>query len=302
MATERDVTRIVQSWLRTDEHESADRVLDNVLALLDATPQRRSWWPARRFADMNITAKLATAAAAVVVAALVGVLFLPRGTGVVSPGATPTLPPSRSASPSQSPSPAPSAVADPFPPDGALASGRYTMTRGDVRLSVDVPTSGWSSSQGYFIGTDTDPKPDYVSFLFWDPSPKGVFVDSCAHKAGPQVGPSIADLASAVSTMPDVTLVSGPANVTVGGRAAKLVVVKVPLDAKCPAVAEGFDLWYGNRDNGEDRYATALGVTLRVWIIDVDGTRLMIEAETFKEAGPNTAQVVQKVIDSIQFE
>ena len=64
MATERDVTRIVQSWLRTDEHESADRVLDNVLALLDATPQRRSWWPARRFADMNITAKLATAAAA----------------------------------------------------------------------------------------------------------------------------------------------------------------------------------------------------------------------------------------------
>ena len=39
MDTERDVTRIVQSWLRTDEHESADRVLDDVLALLDATQQ-----------------------------------------------------------------------------------------------------------------------------------------------------------------------------------------------------------------------------------------------------------------------
>ena len=51
MDTERDVTRIVRSWLRTDEHESADRVLDNVLALLDATPQRRSWWPARRIAQ-----------------------------------------------------------------------------------------------------------------------------------------------------------------------------------------------------------------------------------------------------------
>ena len=48
MSTERDVTRIVRSWLRTDEHESADRVLDTVLDLLDATPQRRSWWPARR--------------------------------------------------------------------------------------------------------------------------------------------------------------------------------------------------------------------------------------------------------------
>ena len=30
MTTDRDMTRIVRSWLRTDEHESADRVLDGV--------------------------------------------------------------------------------------------------------------------------------------------------------------------------------------------------------------------------------------------------------------------------------
>ena len=45
-----DTTRIVRSWLRMDEHESADRVLDVVLDSLDATPQRRPWWPARRIA------------------------------------------------------------------------------------------------------------------------------------------------------------------------------------------------------------------------------------------------------------
>ena len=33
MSAERDTTRIVRSWLRTDEHESADRVLDTVLTL-----------------------------------------------------------------------------------------------------------------------------------------------------------------------------------------------------------------------------------------------------------------------------
>ena len=86
MSTERDTTRIVRSWLRTDEHESADRVLDNVFALLDATPQRRSWWPARRIADMNTVAKLATSLAAVVVAAVVAVNLLP-GNG---PGVAPT--------------------------------------------------------------------------------------------------------------------------------------------------------------------------------------------------------------------
>jgi hypothetical protein len=65
MSVEPDLTRIVRSWLRTDEHESASRVLNDVLALLDATPQRRPMRLARRTADMNGYVKLAIAAAAV---------------------------------------------------------------------------------------------------------------------------------------------------------------------------------------------------------------------------------------------
>ena len=37
MHTEQDVSRIVRSWLRADEHESADQVLAIVLDSLDAT-------------------------------------------------------------------------------------------------------------------------------------------------------------------------------------------------------------------------------------------------------------------------
>ena len=49
MSTERDLTRVVRSWMRDDEYESADRVLDAVLDALDATPQRRATsWPVRR--------------------------------------------------------------------------------------------------------------------------------------------------------------------------------------------------------------------------------------------------------------
>ena len=73
MSTDRDTTRIVRSWLRADEHESADHVLDAVLDRIDTTPQRRvTWWPARRFSHMNNTAKLALVAAVFVVAALLG--------------------------------------------------------------------------------------------------------------------------------------------------------------------------------------------------------------------------------------
>ncbi len=52
MSTDRDVTRIVRSWLHEDAYEDADRVLDLVLDQLDTTPQRRAtWWPVRRPTD-----------------------------------------------------------------------------------------------------------------------------------------------------------------------------------------------------------------------------------------------------------
>jgi hypothetical protein len=303
MVTDRDVTRIVQSWLRTDENESADRVLDNVLALLDATPQRRSWWPARRSADMNTFAKLAIAAAAVVVVAIIGINLLPARGGVgggpaVSPSPTPSLAPS----PTPTPQPSPSASAVAFPPEGPLAIGRHSLIRGGIPFSLSVPTSGWHSEQGYFIEKDPVATPDGASFLFWDPSALGIFADPCTQQPGPTVGPSTADLAAAVSTLSGTDLVSGPSDVTVGGRPAKHVVITVPEDAPCAAGEQGFHLWFADLAQGEARYATALGETVRVWIVDVDGTRLFIEAESYKGAGPEVEQEIQQIVDSIQFE
>jgi hypothetical protein len=94
MTTERDPrTRIVLSWLREDVHESAERLLLRALDEVDATPQRRSWWPAWRSNDMNAYAKLIVAAAAVLVVAVVGYQFLPArsGPGATGPSPSPTL-------------------------------------------------------------------------------------------------------------------------------------------------------------------------------------------------------------------
>ena len=67
------------------------------------------------------------------------------------------------------------------------------------------------------------------------------------------------------------------------------------------SAAEEFYLWYApSEDNA--RYATELGSTIRVWIVDVDGAIVWIDGETYKGAGPEPGQEIQQIVDSIQFE
>jgi hypothetical protein len=311
MDTKRDVTRIVQSWLRTDEHESADRVLDDVLALLDATPQHRSWWPVRRSAEMYLFTKLVLAAAAVVVVAVIAI-NLPRasggagGTGT-SAAPSPTQLPSPTPLPSLSPQPSPSDPSALILPRGELAVARHPMTVSGVPLSFSVPSPGWfstgdaTSGGGYIMkgtpGTKPagQPKPAYGWILLW--SPDGVYSDPCTQKKGPAIGPSAADLAAALKTIAGTEVVA-PEKGTVGGRDAKRVLISVPKDAAC--TAEQFHLWYDDEIGG--RWASLLPTTIRVWVVDVDGTRLFFETEVLDWADPGIDQEMQQIVDSIQFE
>jgi len=73
MSADRDVTRIVRSWLHEDGNENAERVLFAVVEQLDTTPQRPAGWLARRFPLMHSsTARIGVAAIAASVVALLG--------------------------------------------------------------------------------------------------------------------------------------------------------------------------------------------------------------------------------------
>ena len=86
MSTDRDTTRIVRSWLKTDDYESADRVLDAVLDQLDTTPQRRAtWWTAWMSPFMNTTTmRFGIGAAALLALIFLGLQLLP-GSNVGGP-------------------------------------------------------------------------------------------------------------------------------------------------------------------------------------------------------------------------
>jgi hypothetical protein len=107
MSTDRDVTRIVRSWLHEDAHEDADRVLDMVVNLVDTTPQRRPSWLARRTPTMNSYARLGLVAAAVLAVVIVGIGLL---------GRSPDVGPATSSSPVPSPSvtASPAVAVNPF--------------------------------------------------------------------------------------------------------------------------------------------------------------------------------------------
>ena len=286
MHTEQDVSRIVRSWLRVDEHESADQVLAIVLDSLDATPQRRQWWPARRTPEMNSYAKLAIAAVAVVAVAIVGFNLLPAGSNPEVGGPAVTVSPTAVAEPS------PSAEAAPWP-TGPLEVRHYNVTANGVPLSFAIPTTGWRGHQlGDALETGTFPTDNYAWIVF-PGDITAVATDPCKGQAARVEGDSIDDLATALTTIPGTTA-AAPVDATVGGLPAKLVVLTIDADPPC-AMNE---FWlYGEAS----LYPNTVDSTVRLWIIEVANQRWVIHTD---QAGPNpeVEQQIQQIVDSIQFE
>jgi hypothetical protein len=291
MTSSRDPDRLIRAFLAEGPTDLPDRTYDAVRAEIDRTRQRAVLGPWRE-PRMNTIARFVIAAAAVVVVAVVGINLLPGSGGA---GASPT--PSPSPAPTLSPSPA---AELPFPPEGSLAVGRHSMTLNGLRLSLSLTTPGWTSNGAWGI-ENGQPGAEGAGFILWpDGPPIGVFADPCGQVQAPPAGPSAADRAAAVATLPGSVLVSGASDITVGGHPAKYVVITIPEDAPCPGGENGFYLWYESDANA--RYATDLGVTMRVWIIDVDGTIVWIDGETYKGAGPEPGAELEQIVNSIQFE
>jgi hypothetical protein len=225
----------------------------------------------------------------------------------LSPSASLSPSPSRSQTPARSLRPQPSAVSGAFPPAGDLAIGRHAFSQNGVSFSLEVPTVGWSSG-GIHAAPDGGNltkgggTPQKIWMLLW--SIDGVYPDPCGQVPAPPVSPSAADLAAAVAGIPGFDLIAGPEDVTLSGHQAKHVTIQLRDDIACSPGE--FYMWYDDvrcdNDDPCQRWATALGQTNDVWIVETQGTHVWIEVETRDTATPETLREVQQVIGSIQFE
>lgn len=288
MSTDRDTTRIVRSWLRTDEHESADRVLGTVLDALDTTPQRRATrWPARRFSEMNNTAKLAVGAAAVVVAAVLGIGFLlPAEQRIGSPEPTVTL----------TPSPMP-IRAD----DTELDAGTYVTSpfgTSTPRFTMTFP-SGWRAFTEFAflpVGDGSAEAPDGMSFGFFEVN--ALYSDPCDQTSvrDVAVGPTVDDLANAFADQ-SAYEVLGTTDVTLAGHPGKRVDLQLPSDLDPSSCGyEDYFLWPGSP------YAQGPGNLWHVWILDVAGRRLVVLTSDFEGTSAEDRAEMQGILDSLRIQ
>jgi hypothetical protein len=316
MTTERETTRLVRAWLREADDDSAIRVVDAALAVIEHRPQRRTWRPLRRIAGSSARGLLGVAAvlALVVIVAMLGLPWRPGP--VTAPGLTPTPTPPPSPSPSATERPAPigtqvptqSGLAAPsaaafFPESGVLPAGRVYLTRAGISMSLDLPTADWISAQGFEIRRDPLATANGIDLRFWDTSPTNTYADPCAAAPrDPPAGSSLEEITSAVAAAPGTQLLNNtPTDVTIGGHAGKQITLGIPATLPCPAGGDGFRLWYAG-DPATGRYPFVAGSTIWVWIIDVDGTLVWVDAETYRGAPGSVIDDLHRVVESIQFQ
>ena len=281
MSTDRDVTRIVRSWLEEGVTALPDRVLDAVLDQVPATRQRRAWWPARRLPQMNTPIRIAMAAAAVVVLALIGVNLIPRTGGV---GGPPRRPPP---TPAPAPPPAPT-----LPPSGQLAPGTY---RSDF-ITFTLP-AGWSFRAGRpssAMGTRPmgwrSPRWRNIATVYSDPCHWQTTAAS--------VGPTVDDLVAALVAQKRGSTVT-PVDVTIDGFHGKQIDLMVPLNVKIAACDGGqYKSWTDT--TGGDRYNQGPGQHDLLDILDVNGRTLAIQRSFYPANTAADRAELQAIVDSIK--
>lgn len=284
---DRNVDQLLQAWLDLGPDVAPDRVHSAVALEVRTTRQAFGWsrWASERFTTMRNPARIAAALAAVAVIALLGLRFLvPDNTGDTEP--TPT------ATATVSPTATPLAVRPlpPFGSGGELDPGQYTVEVPDSNVTGTVTIgAGWQSGGWYLMNP-----PDFTkSISFWTVG--NVPTDACDSRGTlpePPIGPTVDDLVAALDDQANTNM-SAPVDVVVGGYAGKRVTLLAPDDNNCGTPVT---TWIA-ADGAQTRELSEYNLPDTVWILDVEGQRVVIVTTTTDDTGEAD---VTDVMDSLE--
>ena len=260
-----------------------EHVRDAVRARLPSTRQRR-------IVAGNQWVRIALASAAVAAVVIVGITFIRDGAvGDPAPGT-----PRATAAPTSSRPPL-SVVTGSLEPGTYVAGDPFTL-----EVTFTVP-DGWQGriAGPYLVDLGWIDKPGGISFSMFDL----VAADPChlldEGYVDPTPGPAVEDLVTALTNMPGIE-VTDLADVTVDGyRGTRLTISAPDTFAGCDLPADGYVLW---RLPLDFTHTVATGERNRVWILDVDGERLVIAIREPPGTTEEQRAEAQAIFDSIQIE
>lgn len=181
----------------------------------------------------------------------------------------------------------------------ALDGGRYGVRVSDSLLyQVDVPDASEVASGTYLNPGSQDTGRNGILWISEAGNDTALPVDPCRDHSPNPVGPTVADLATALSEQPFLT-VTRPAEVTVGGMKGLFVKATVPEDADVSACQND------SVDLISEHHSAGAGTVERMWILDVDGARHVIHANVAAGASDTNAnqhtRAMIRMVESITF-
>lgn len=175
--------------------------------------------------------------------------------------------------------------------DTALTPGRYAMgfssDQADTPMVlIDVPAGYRGGGDGYEIIGEEKDGAGFRHFDAWTVAE--VAEQPCGGTTWVDPGPSVDDLADALAALP-VWESTQPAPTTIGGHAGVFMELNVPANIPAECLSGEPLSW---QDHLYGRQGIGSGKTQRLWIVDVDGYRLMLVAGYFPGPhGPTRKQV-----------
>lgn len=192
---------------------------------------------------------------------------------------------------------------------GPLERGTYHVDPdGDpstpMRVHLTIPADGWSPPTGNWRGVGKDFGSEERELVITITTVANVAQDGCTSDApaDPPVGPGVDDLADALAALPPFGVTSAPSDVTAYGYKGKHLELTVPDITGCFNGNAFSWIEVGYEDDGPFYGYGITGTVEELWILDVDGTRLMIAAMRRPGATPQDLAEMEAILNSIRIE
>jgi hypothetical protein len=290
MSAGRDVERLIALWLVEEAADGApDRVLDSTRERLDHTRQRprAAWRP-----SMNPSLVRLTAVSAVVVVAVAAIMLLKPSPGPGGPPPPTALPTATTGAAATT-----SSGAAALPLSGAIPPGVYEI---GAPLGIDVTATFttpewrvWSGRVSEQVVPLIHRTPDAPNLGIIIVQVKTVYANACVPSGGladPPPGDTVDDLVEALLAQPNESS-TGPTDVEISGFSGKHIEYSFAIQGTCARLSR----W--PTDQG-DREAIPRERD-ELWILDVDGTRWVIDLFSFATTTPVDIDEARAIVEGL---